>query len=78
MSQKNIVLGVLALPEGTGTIPMVGNDGIAQGAGTLLAGAMPKSERPTNRSGSGAGLSKATRSDSWLVRVGIARESFTV
>jgi hypothetical protein len=78
MSQKNTVPGVPALPGGTGITLTVGKDGIAPGAGTLLVGAMPKFERPTNKSGSDAGLSKATQFGSWLVRAGTARESCTV
>ena len=78
MSQKNTVHGVPVSPGETAITPTAGNDGIAPGVSARLVGVMPKSEKPTNRSGSGAGLSKVTRSGSWLVRAGTVRESFTI
>jgi hypothetical protein len=78
MSQKNTVLGVPISLEKTAITLMAGNDGIVLNVSAHLVGVTPKYERPTNRSGSGAGLLKVTRSGSWLVRAGTVRENFTI
>jgi hypothetical protein len=68
MIQKNTAPGVLMLLGEMDITLMASNDGIALNASVRLVGVIPKSEKPTNRSGLGAGLSKVSQSGSWLVR----------
>jgi len=77
VTQKNTVLTVMALSSETAIMPTVGNDGSAPSASIPSAGAILRLDVSTSRSGSGVGLSKAIRSDSWPIKVDTVRGSFT-